>query len=230
MLKAMDKILTFKPSNLFEGLKQFKLDEAWKLVSNTFSNGGKIINSLADKLLPTSLKNLTKNLGNVLRKAPGPVKWVGYAFDSAQVAFGKDSPLKEAMKVISATAGSALFGALVQPAATAVPGIGNLFLGAVAAFAGALIGESVGAWLYDRIEKPIIAPIANAVAQVFNQIAQSAKDAIDQGVLNQIFNFVTGTITVYAEEGYAKDAGKLWRQQFGTSYDGQLSNIARSYT
>jgi murein DD-endopeptidase MepM/ murein hydrolase activator NlpD len=228
-LETIIKIVNLKPSTALDGLRNLKIDEAWSLLTKSFTEGSSLISSLADNLLPVKLKNLWKKTGDLLQKSPGPLKALGYLIDGSEIIAGEDK-LKEVAGVIGSTVGAAALGTLVQPLATAVPGIGNIFLGAVAAFAGASIGEWMAESLYSSL-KSVFNSLGNIIGNVFNQISQSAKEASERGAsyLEQFYNALTGTIIVHAEEDIAVRAGQLWKQQFSSEYNNNLSAGSRQY-
>ena len=227
---AISKIIKFNQSDMIANLKNFDLGKSLSGIMDALNQFGNTIGNVANRLLPPSSKKAFEALAKASKKSPGPVKIVGYLFDGLQVGFG-EQPVKEAFKVAGAAAGSALLGLLVQPPATAVPGIGNAILGAIAAFAGAWLGEWLVGEIYDKLQinSLVVKPIIKSISDVFNNTVQSLKNStstIDWGKI--IIGIIFGpTITVHAQE--ANDAATLWKKQFGNNYNNYLSSDSKAY-
>ena len=247
LLIALDK-LSKKPSAIFESIKNFDIDEAWEKLKKAFSKVGGLFEALFEKL-PINLKGVMGKVTGFMKQGPNLIKAVGYALDGNQIFFGDgnielvDSGIpKGILKVIGSTIGSALLGGLVQVPASGVPGIGNAILGALAAFAGAWAGDILGGWLWDILEsgfKLVVKGFQDLLEATVKAAQDAAKKFEDfknswEYKILQFYNFITGKITVYAAEAEnreqeAKIVAQLWREQFGTKYDWQLSDAARSY-
>ena len=237
---------TFNPASAIEKISQVKIgglfDSIQGLAKNAKNVGQKANNWLNKQWdqIDTWFKHLPKGTSSkIIDFFKGRTDFFGFAGDvldiigiGAAILDGDDKsdPLKEVFKVIGSAIGGGIAGLLIQPVASAVPGVGNVVLGIVAAVIGSLMGDSLAEQLYDQLK---VADFAKLVSESFSSLAKIANDKIKLGnsgvgIIDVIKGIVFG-IPVYAEVEQAYNVGQLWRQQFGTKYDYLLSKDALYY-